>query len=593
MFDANERSPVFLQFLDAVWQIWTQFPNEFEFNEELLILLSYMCSARYSDDFLFDNQKECLKAKLLLTKVYSYTSCKSCQLLRRRTDSTDSCNNERLFSGEGISKESAELLSSVSQHDESANGNSPGNPPSNTMPPSTDKSTNGCKECSEYSQYCFDSLWNYVSGYIHNFLNPLYLPTLSSSASPPLSAENKKMEPAGVDIASEFSASRAESKGSLGWQGGVVHLPFGAVNSPTRIWKQFSMKTSALPNQNIELPNVHKQLKDAALNTGWAPSYSSGLYTDDSESYNNVSEAPSADNQDTPKYPYLKLYSLPTSNSNNIRHKLSLEDIADSSQDNMDMMLDMAATTSNLANARLCRDTQSARSDAKSEIGIGKRESRDDTDVIENAEANESNLEDTYDFIFDCQSVASASDSVSPIETLSRISCLDEDLMEGENINGKVLKSKLSNCLDNNIIKSQSEIFLNVNLDGEYCQQNSGTEIIDSARDTFLLLPRYEIHKMRVWEGAYMSGIPVKALSNQQITMSFPSGLSRSSDESSSNCNRGLLAMLDYQMQYNKILEAKILELEKHIKIVDRKNENLFGSDGKILSAGVLYENYM
>jgi len=36
----DERSPVFLQFLDCVWQIVMQFPTAFEFTEELLIFIA-------------------------------------------------------------------------------------------------------------------------------------------------------------------------------------------------------------------------------------------------------------------------------------------------------------------------------------------------------------------------------------------------------------------------------------------------------------------------------------------------------------------------------------------------------------------------
>lgn len=42
----TDRSPIFLQFLDCVWQIMQQFPNVFEFNENFLITLldhSYSC----------------------------------------------------------------------------------------------------------------------------------------------------------------------------------------------------------------------------------------------------------------------------------------------------------------------------------------------------------------------------------------------------------------------------------------------------------------------------------------------------------------------------------------------------------------------
>ena len=34
-----ERSPIFLQFIDATWQIMSQFPQAFEFTEDLLICI--------------------------------------------------------------------------------------------------------------------------------------------------------------------------------------------------------------------------------------------------------------------------------------------------------------------------------------------------------------------------------------------------------------------------------------------------------------------------------------------------------------------------------------------------------------------------
>lgn len=38
--DDQERSPVFLQWLDVVWQLMRQFPNAFEFTEKLLLFLA-------------------------------------------------------------------------------------------------------------------------------------------------------------------------------------------------------------------------------------------------------------------------------------------------------------------------------------------------------------------------------------------------------------------------------------------------------------------------------------------------------------------------------------------------------------------------
>ena len=37
---ASEVSPIFLQFLDATWQVLCQFPLSFEFSENLLVLLA-------------------------------------------------------------------------------------------------------------------------------------------------------------------------------------------------------------------------------------------------------------------------------------------------------------------------------------------------------------------------------------------------------------------------------------------------------------------------------------------------------------------------------------------------------------------------
>eukprot|EP00004_Rigifila_ramosa_P020806 TRINITY_DN5442_c0_g1_i2.p1 TRINITY_DN5442_c0_g1~~TRINITY_DN5442_c0_g1_i2.p1 ORF type:complete len:296 (+),score=46.84 TRINITY_DN5442_c0_g1_i2:781-1668(+) len=42
----SQRSPIFLEFLDCVWQIWTQYPCSFEFNENFLVFIAehlYSC----------------------------------------------------------------------------------------------------------------------------------------------------------------------------------------------------------------------------------------------------------------------------------------------------------------------------------------------------------------------------------------------------------------------------------------------------------------------------------------------------------------------------------------------------------------------
>lgn len=53
-----DRSPVFLQFLDCVWQVSKQFPNAFEFNEHFLItILDHLYSCRFGT-FLCNTERE-------------------------------------------------------------------------------------------------------------------------------------------------------------------------------------------------------------------------------------------------------------------------------------------------------------------------------------------------------------------------------------------------------------------------------------------------------------------------------------------------------------------------------------------------------
>ena len=54
----SERSPVFLLFLDAVWQILNQYPCSFEFNERLLIKLFEHAYVSEYGNFLCNNERE-------------------------------------------------------------------------------------------------------------------------------------------------------------------------------------------------------------------------------------------------------------------------------------------------------------------------------------------------------------------------------------------------------------------------------------------------------------------------------------------------------------------------------------------------------
>ncbi|KAJ3415177.1 hypothetical protein HDV05_005457 [Chytridiales sp. JEL 0842] len=54
----REISPVFTQFLDCTYQMWTQFPTHFEFNEKFLLTLNtHLYSCQYGN-FIFNNEKE-------------------------------------------------------------------------------------------------------------------------------------------------------------------------------------------------------------------------------------------------------------------------------------------------------------------------------------------------------------------------------------------------------------------------------------------------------------------------------------------------------------------------------------------------------
>ncbi|KAL0236001.1 hypothetical protein GEMRC1_002583 [Eukaryota sp. GEM-RC1] len=56
--DVGQRSPILIQFLDCVYQIVTQYPSYFEFNEEFLRAVAVLSHAGNSGTFLFDCEKE-------------------------------------------------------------------------------------------------------------------------------------------------------------------------------------------------------------------------------------------------------------------------------------------------------------------------------------------------------------------------------------------------------------------------------------------------------------------------------------------------------------------------------------------------------
>ena len=53
---ADQRSPIFLQFLDCVWQLMIQFPTAFEFNEIYLLRLHDAMTSRMFGSFLYNSE---------------------------------------------------------------------------------------------------------------------------------------------------------------------------------------------------------------------------------------------------------------------------------------------------------------------------------------------------------------------------------------------------------------------------------------------------------------------------------------------------------------------------------------------------------
>ncbi|XP_026323339.1 myotubularin-related protein 2 isoform X2 [Hyposmocoma kahamanoa] len=73
-----DRSPVFVQWVDCVWQLQQQFPTAFEFNERLLItIVDHLYSCRFGT-FLFNTERERVKeeVKSKTVSLWSYINSK-------------------------------------------------------------------------------------------------------------------------------------------------------------------------------------------------------------------------------------------------------------------------------------------------------------------------------------------------------------------------------------------------------------------------------------------------------------------------------------------------------------------------------------
>lgn len=73
--EPSDASPIFVQFLDAAWQLLQQFPTEFEFNENLLLLLAKHAYSRWFGDFLHDSENQRCSQSIQTVSVWSHVAC--------------------------------------------------------------------------------------------------------------------------------------------------------------------------------------------------------------------------------------------------------------------------------------------------------------------------------------------------------------------------------------------------------------------------------------------------------------------------------------------------------------------------------------
>lgn len=60
----DQRSPIFVQWIDCVWQLTRQFPEAFEFNEQLLISILDHMYAGYFGTFFGNSEAQRVKAQV-------------------------------------------------------------------------------------------------------------------------------------------------------------------------------------------------------------------------------------------------------------------------------------------------------------------------------------------------------------------------------------------------------------------------------------------------------------------------------------------------------------------------------------------------
>jgi len=71
-FEDDERAPVFLQFLDIVWQLTQQFPTKFQFSDRLLLFLSEEVYSCRFGTFLYNCEKDRVEVDFIFDYTYLF-----------------------------------------------------------------------------------------------------------------------------------------------------------------------------------------------------------------------------------------------------------------------------------------------------------------------------------------------------------------------------------------------------------------------------------------------------------------------------------------------------------------------------------------
>jgi len=190
LVDSKEGSPVFVQFLDAVWQIWRQMPWEFEYKENLLLLLFSACNTRFTSDFLHDNEKEKIEYEHMLRGVIQKEICRTCRVQRKNQGKSES----NIYLSRSESPRSAddtfdsEVASGTWKSTEGVREECRSQTPdgvrdtfhSEESPRHSSKSSRRqCAECERLLSNCMVSIWTYVAHHLEEYTNPLYNPSTS------------------------------------------------------------------------------------------------------------------------------------------------------------------------------------------------------------------------------------------------------------------------------------------------------------------------------------------------------------------------------------------------------------------------------